>query len=480
MNGPRMTRRQVLTAAAGLSWVACAGGAPPVQHVQKKGGAPAAGASSDEELARIFEDAPRDRALRVAAEQLKAGRSQQLILDALTIAAARQIRPRPYLGPAFHAVMMLPATQTAAAKSGAAPLLWAIDNFKESQERDRAEGGVPFGVAPAAPAGMEISRALDEWDEENADRAIVALHKNSGREEVFRRLWKYGARDYRDIGHKSILLAGAWQLTKTMPWKSAQPLLRSVALGLLHREEAKKPDLEWQRNHELLATPGPATAPIDALSFLATLRASSEDEAVRAAAALRGLRANHAPIWEAIHLFSMELAIRLPDNIVALHAVTTAAALDAIRRAAPTDKERELVLLHAVGRAVAFSDYAKNIPAKGSTPAVTCPIDQLEPTTSDKSPLDLIRSGAGEERSRAVLATLKNPGGREQVFAVLRQTVLTGADESHDYKLSEAVFDQLEHLSPNTAALYLAASAVRFPRDTGKPSERSERIRAYL
>ena len=50
---------------------------------------------------------------------------------------------------------------------------------------------------------------MDNWDEEGADRAIVSLVRSAGAGEVIELFWRYGARDFRDIGHKAIYTANS-------------------------------------------------------------------------------------------------------------------------------------------------------------------------------------------------------------------------------------------------------------------------------
>src|SRR4030095_5635383 len=46
-------------------------------------------------------------------------------------------------------------------------------------------------------------------------------------------LWRYGARDYRNIGHKAIYVANAHRTLNAIGWQHAEPVLRSLALALL-------------------------------------------------------------------------------------------------------------------------------------------------------------------------------------------------------------------------------------------------------
>ena len=86
-------------------------------------------------------------------------------------------------------------------------------------------------------ARQRFIAAMDAWDESAADAAVAgarpaaAAHRNSS--SIFCR---YGARDFRDIGHKAIYVANSWRTLQTIGWQHAEPVLRSLAYALLEHE----------------------------------------------------------------------------------------------------------------------------------------------------------------------------------------------------------------------------------------------------
>ncbi len=38
-------------------------------------------------------------------------------------------------------------------------------------------------------------------------------------------MWEYGARDFRNIGHKAIYAANAWRTLQAIGWRHAEPVL---------------------------------------------------------------------------------------------------------------------------------------------------------------------------------------------------------------------------------------------------------------
>src|SRR5262249_11703007 len=125
-----------------------------------------------------------------------------------------------------------------------------------------------------------------------ADAAIVGLARTAGAHEIFELLARYGARDFREIGHKEIYVANSFRTLDAIGWHHAEPVLRSLAYGLLDRDGAKenpaKADLSADRpyRHNLEAiskipsgwldgkTDSQATA-----EMLKTLRQASSEEA---------------------------------------------------------------------------------------------------------------------------------------------------------------------------------------------------------
>ena len=81
--------------------------------------------------------------MEVAIGHLKDGLSYRDLLAGLFLAGIRNVKPRP-VGFKFHAVLVMNSAhllgQTAAVADRLLPLLWALDNFKKSQEKDVREG----------------------------------------------------------------------------------------------------------------------------------------------------------------------------------------------------------------------------------------------------------------------------------------------------------------------------------------------------
>jgi hypothetical protein len=136
------------------------------------------------ELALAFRDTPRAEVFGVAAKALRAGVTRELFLGAVFRAGSEDVRPRPH--GILHCVMDFESNcqlADAAAPAGAwLPALWNLHDFKTSQARDKAEDGDwklparPVVAGSDEPAARrEFLAAMDAWDPERADRALLAL-----------------------------------------------------------------------------------------------------------------------------------------------------------------------------------------------------------------------------------------------------------------------------------------------------------------
>src|SRR4051812_36747036 len=280
-----------------------------------------------EPVVRWIEETPRERIIEVAVGHLKDGLSYRDLLAGLFLAGIRNIKPHP-VGFKFHAVMVINSAhllgQTAPASDRLLPLLWALDTFKNSQLQDVKEGDWTLGKVDEArlpkhdKARTEFLRAMEDWDAEAADASITALCRTAGAAETMEPIWRMAVRDQRNIGHKPIFAAQSWRTLQAIGWQHAEPVLRSLAFGLLdlhgdsrhvevgpykaNVENAKQLRDEW---HTGRRDPGATQA------LLAAIRdgASPEAASVEAAKLLnKGISPDS--IWDAVILAGNEVLIR--------------------------------------------------------------------------------------------------------------------------------------------------------------------------
>ena len=333
--------------------------------------------SDIEPIVRMIEDTPRQRLLETVAAKIRDGLSYREILAGLLLAGVRNVQPRPHVGFKFHAVLVVNSAHLASISSPDAdrwlPIFWALDYFKVAQVSDVQEGDWTMSAVnerqlPAGPAAKtEFQQAMERWDVEAADSAVAGWSRTAGMSEVFELLFRYGARDLRDIGHKAIFVANSYRTLQCIGWRYAEPVLRSLTYALLnHTGEPNPsqadlaPDQAWRENRQSIAD-----LPADWLSgrideaasqdLLAALRKDSSADATRQALELLQRGVSPQSIWDAIFLSAGELLMQQP-GIVSLHALTSANALHYAYRTIGDHTMRPLLMLQNVAFLCHFRD----------------------------------------------------------------------------------------------------------------------------
>src|SRR5262245_12649923 len=212
-----------------------------------------------EPLVRLLEDTPREKLLEEVASRIHRGLTYREVLTALLLAGVRNIQPRP-VGFKFHAVLVVNSAHLASLSSPDSdrwlPIFWALDYFKAAQAQDVREGDWSMapppdaGIPTAAKAREAFAQAMDNWDEAAADASVTGLARTAGAQEIFEIFCRYGARDFREIGHKAIYVANSWRTMQAIGWQHSEAVLRSLAYALLDRggdPNPAKADLEADR-----------------------------------------------------------------------------------------------------------------------------------------------------------------------------------------------------------------------------------------
>jgi hypothetical protein len=430
-----------------------------------------------EPVVRWIEDAPREKALDVAIEHLKRGLSYRDLMAGLFLAGIRNIKPHP-VGFKFHAVMVINSAhllgQTASVDDRLLPMLWALDTFKNSQAQDVKEGDWTLGKVDEArlpkpdQAKAEFVRAMEAWDPDAADAAVAALCRTSGAAETMEPVWRMAVRDQRNIGHKPIFAAQSWRTLQAIGWQHAEPVLRSLAFGLLdlhgdsrhvpigpydaNLENAKKVRAGWQ----IGKTDAAATR-----TLLESIRQASPEDASAEATQLLNQGVSPDSLWDAVILAGSELMMRSP-GIVAIHATTSANSLHFIYGASGDDTTRKLALLQAVGWQPLYRGRAK--------PPAEPAIDALEPTKPDASGdeavaeiFEAVSVNRGQAAKKA-LGYLANGGSTDLVFDAARRLIFRKGRDSHDYKYGAAQWEECTLASdPKWRAPLIAAAMFNLP-----------------
>ncbi|HVL14887.1 MAG TPA: twin-arginine translocation signal domain-containing protein, partial [Gemmata sp.] len=247
-------RRDFLSASAAAGGLAFLGNLPPVRAADAKPDPDLVRLDSGiEPLVRLLEDTPRDKLLEEVGARVKKGLAYRDVLAALLLAGGCSARPRPNVGFKFHAVLVVNSAHQAAMAGPDnerwLPLFWALDNFKSSQAQNIQESGwrmkpVDEAKVPSArKARAAFVAAMDDWDVEAADVAVAGLVRSAEAGELFDLYARYGARDFRDIGHKIIYVGNAFRTLEVIGWQHAEPVLRSLAFAIL-KHDGKNPAKE--------------------------------------------------------------------------------------------------------------------------------------------------------------------------------------------------------------------------------------------
>jgi hypothetical protein len=460
-----------------------------------------------EPLVRLLEETPRERLLEEVGQRVRTGQAAYRdVLAALLLAGVRNVQPRP-VGFKFHAVLVVNSAHLASLASPESdrwlPIFWALDYFKDSQARDAAEGdwtlaNVDEARVPAADqSATALAAALDDWDVEATDVAAAGLARSAKPAEAFELLCRYGARDFRDIGHKAIYVANSFRTLEHIGWQHGEPVLRSLAYALLAHEgdnPAKRDadaDRPWRLNQERAAKINPGwqqgADSADATGeMLKVLRQGSPDDACDTAVALLNRGASPQSLWDAVLDGAGELLMRRP-GIVALHAVTTANAMHFAFRTAQDDTTRRLLLLQNA----AFSTMFRG--ALGGNPDGT-QIDQLEPVapkaaTGPDALAEIFADVTGDKPAAAgkVLAYLRDAGGKGDgdaaataLMDAARRLLFRKGDNAHDYKFSAAVLEDYRNVSPAWRDRFLASSVYMLRGSGDGDNALVQRVRAAV
>ena len=455
-----------------------------------------------EPLVRLIEDTDRAKLIEAAAAQIRDGVSYQQLLSAVLLAGVRGIKPRP-VGFQFHAVLVVNSAHLASLaandKDRWLPLFWALDNFKASQATNKEKNAgwmmspVEEGkLAPESEARQRFIEAMDNWDEEGVDRAAIPLVRTSSASEVYELFWRYGARDFRDIGHKAIYSANSWRTLQTIGWRHAEPVVRSLAFAILEHSggnPAKGDDVAdrpWRENIKRAAEipanwrAGKA-APGATADFLKVLRTADESDACAQAVELLKKGISPDSLWDGLFLMAGELLMRQP-GIVGIHCVTSTNALHYAYQTTANDETRRMMLLQC---AAFLTLFRKNMSGRGQLPDLR--LDALEKTDPKKDTAEAVEEIFSDLKTdmksaarKALALVSDHPERAEPLMATARRLLFSKGRDSHDYKFSSAALEDYYAVAPRYAPYYLASSMFNL-KGTGHPdNDLMKRTRAAL
>jgi hypothetical protein len=454
---------------------------------------------SIEPLVRVLEETPREKLLEEVAARIKKGTTYREILAALLLAGVRNVQPRPAVGFKFHAVLVVNSAHLASLASADGdrwlPIFWALDQFKSSQAQTQKESGWRMGpvdepkVPSASKARQAFTDAMERWDEAGADAAVASMARNLSRGEVFELFAHYAARDFRDIGHKTIFVANSFRTLESIGWHHAEAVLRSLAYAMLQYdgENPAKSDHDedrpWRKNEPRVAKirenwTEAKTDPTATTDLLATYRTGSPDDASGAIVETLNKGVSPQSVWDATLCAAAEMMMRKP-GIVALHSVTMSNAMRYCFEASASDETRRRILLQ---NAAFLPKFRASL--GGKLPELKIEeVQGIAPKARDEQAVGEIFAEVDRDRMSAAkrtLAYLQSGRPVEELMHAARGLVFVKGNNAHDYKFSSAVLEDYYHLSPQWRDRYLASSMFYFRGTGAKDNDLVKRTRAAL
>ena len=442
-------------------------------------------------LHRLVEETPRDRVAAELAGLIRDGLDHRRALTALAVATSRRVQPFPHVGFKYHTVLALQSVHLTALNLPDTerwlPVFWALDYFKRAQDTERRQSGWTMGPQPDPVAGtVEAARkrlidALDRWDLEAVDPAVLDFARLAPAEQLSELLFRYGIRDQRAIGHKAIAVQNVHRLLPTVGPEYAPPVLRSLAAALQNHGNDPNPatsdlpsDRTWRAFQAMLGEI-PKTwkqgRRDDAArnELVRTLRAVSELDAGRAVIDLLKHGVSTDSIWEGLFATAAELVLRRP-TVVPVHAQTSANAFHYVFRHARAETTQLLALLQSAAFMPAFRRGVGN-----TQPDLR--IDELDPLAVSGSGADALREAFSElshdrtAGARKALHYLQHGGSADRLVASARRHLARNGRHSHDYKFTEAALENDRAMAPTAwRNRILSASMAYFTGSATTPS----------
>lgn len=453
-----------------------------------------------EPLVRLIEDTPQSDLLEKVAQQIRKGTTYQEVVSALFLAGIRNVPPRPTVGFKFHAVLVVQAAHAASIASPDSdrwlPIFWALNEFKESQAEEMAS--TAWRMAPVdestVPAPHNTKKAfidaMDNWDEKKADGAVAGLARSASANEIYELFFRFGARDYRSLGHKAIFVANSWRALEFIGWQHAEPVLRSLAFALLNHDlKGTTPalsddvnDRPWRRNQQLAANIGPSwmSGKLDdgaTREMLAVLRQGTNNDACDKAVELIGRGVSTQSIWDGLFTAAGELMIRQP-SVPTLHTVTSTNALRYAFQASGDETTRKLMLLQTCAFVPMF-----RAAQRGKIEDLR--VENLKPiaTKDSSSALEEIFADVSKDHVSAagkVRHYLANGGTIRNLMTAARRLIFVKGTDAHDYKFSGAVLEDYFNMSPAWRDQFFATSVFYLKGSDDKDNTVVDRTRAAL
>ncbi len=451
-----------------------------------------------EELAELIRTTPRAAVLDLAARARRAGADTTTLLGAVFQAGARDIRPW-HVGGKLHAVMMVESTFQLAAgmpeRDAWLAALWNLDDFKRSQIRDIEDSGRDWVLPPRpataasseAAARKEFLAAMEAWDHQRADRAIVALLPFHDRASLFELLWPLAARSFVNIGHKIIYATQIERTLRRIEWRHAEPAVRSLVMALLFQPSGRMTDASARSEQLARRLPDAwlagAESPGRSLDLARELRAAGREKAQDLVVQAFRDGLGTQTVWDALRLRSAEIfshrassTPRRREALLPVHAVTVTGAFGHAWRTSRGDRTRRLMVLQA---AAWQADLGAWLEDNDCIAERTKPIDALDADApAAPESIEALFEEPSASRARALLE--RQPAQTGRFVARLQRNLIHTAVEHHQHKYAAAFAEEASLADPRWRPLLLAPALPYMPASAEPATEFTRRALATL
>ena len=422
------------------------------------------------ELAAALRSAPRSRAFEIAADAIRGGATIETLLGAVLRIGVEDIRPRPH--GILHAVMMVHSSfalaDGASEEQAWLAVLWNLDDLKTAQQRDRDEDGdwsMPprqaVRVSSAEAARAELLAAMNAWDPDRADGAVVALLPHVDHDAFFELIWPLAARCNAFIGHKIIYAAQMERALRRISWSQSEPAARSLVRTLLVNRETDTWEANSHHATKLSEKRAPNEAdPERARELYRRLRTAGTGEAIPITLDALEDGVSAGDVWDALRLVASEVfhcrsgrrSNTGRNALLPVHALTV---VNALGHAARTTTDVTLswrCLLEAVVRMPAMRDW---LVASTDLATDAPPLETLAQGV-DQAPTDL--DVALESGSPGLVCAHLSLGATSvsRYGTRMRASLLRTAREHHQHKYAAAMLEEGMRAHPAVRPLILA------------------------
>jgi hypothetical protein len=471
-----MKRREVLKQlGAGSAAILAVPGIPGMPLLNMS--APLAGLT---DLAQRFRAVHRTKILETVALAIKAGADYRSILGASFLAGIHDVRPR-HVGGKLHCVMMIEAAfqmcEALPEKEALLLALWSVDDFKRSQAIDRSDNDWVLPPRPEvsfsseAAARKEFLSAMEAWDDQKADRAIVGLIPFHDLDSIYELLWKPSARSFGAIGHKIIYGAQLHRVIRRIGWQHAEPVLRSLIHGILHIDSSGKQTDVYQRTVKGAAAlpDGWLKGKEDAAAsgeILRKFRKATSDEGRQIVIDAFKSGLGSRTVWDGMRLAASEIFARrfpAPPNtgrsLLPVHAVTEINAFHHAWRSSNVDSTKRIMILQAAGW---LPDLREAMKSRGHYDKNGPALDSFIAPKDEKVPgLDGVFEARQAELVKERLE--REPKSIPLYKDRMRKFMASKAVEHHQHKYAGAFIEESELVAPRWASAILAPAISYLP-----------------